>query len=142
MKYVRVDGNLIDVLGNEARKMKKDGSSGIVFLGENQMTNEAGEIVSYGIVTDTEKFSNFLNHPNVTVFENKEKANNDIDLMYDDFVILTSVESLALDIQLSGNPKITGYNPSKPLKNKDNLRALKLAGMEGVSNNRKAKHFE
>jgi len=141
MKYIKIIGNLTDVIGKEANKMKADGSTGIVIFGDGQMTKEDGTIISYGKVTNEEKFAFIMNHAAVTIFSTKKEVNEDIDLEHDDFEILSSVEELALDLQLSGNPEIIGYDKNKPLKDKGNLKKLKDAGMGGIKMNRKAKHF-
>lgn len=142
MKYIKIEGNLVDVLGKEARKMKKDGSTGILMIGDGQMIKEDGTMISYGIITDTDKFMSIMINDKVTIFESKEHANINIDLDHEDFEILVSIDELALDLQLSGNPAIVGYDKSKPLKDKNNLKKLKEAGMSGIKTNKKAKHFE
>jgi len=141
MKYIKIIGNLTEVLGNEARKMKANGSTGILIFGNGQMIKENETMISYGILTNEKKFDFIMNHPMVTFFLTKEDVNADIDNEFDDFKILTSIEELQLDMQLSGTPNIIGYNKNKPLKDKNNLKALINAGMGGIKTNRKAKHF-
>lgn len=141
MKYIKIKGNLTDVLGKHAGQMKKDGSTGISIFGESQMMKENDMMISYGIITNEEKFAFIMDHPAVTFFLTKEDINADIDNEYEDFEILKSIEQLQLDIQLSGNPTIVGYKKTKPLNDKVNLKALKNAGMAGIITNRKAKHF-
>ncbi len=142
MKYIKIKGNLLDVLGEEARKMKADGSTGIMIFADGQMHKEDGEIISYGMLTDEKKFVFILDNPNVTFFLTKEDVNADIDVEYDDFEILSSIEELTLDMQISGNPIIPGYNSAKGIKDKNNLKTLKNAGMGGIVMNKKVKHFK
>jgi hypothetical protein len=137
MKYIKISGNLIDVMGDKARHMN---DAGVVIYPQHQM-NISTNIVSYGVVSDEEKAAYLLANPTVTVFESVEAVNVDIDITYVEKYSLADVTALQLDLQLSGNPEIPGYDSAKSISTQENLKALFDAGMGGIQKERKSEYF-
>ena len=137
MKYIKIKGyDLLEVLGDSARKMN---TIGVQFLPQHQMIDKDKK-VSYGTILDESKFN--IEHEAITYFETIEELNEDIDTEYDVIYILKDVNELTLDIQLSGNPEIVGYNKDLALTSQENLKALYDANMGGIVLNKKAEYFE
>jgi len=137
MKYIKIKGfDLLEVLGDGARKMN---TLGVEFLPQHQMIDKDKK-VSYGKILDESKFS--IEHVAITFFNTIEELNLDIDLEYDEIFILKDIQTLQLDIQLSGNPEIIGYNKDLPLTDQVNLKALFDANMGGIVKNKKAEYFK
>ena len=138
MTYVKVkNAELEEVFGEEIRKMKKDGSTGILFFGNQQMHLKDKKL-SYGKI-DLDKIN--VQHDSITYFDSLEQANNDMDLEYEEEYILKNVQALQLDLQLSGNPSIQSYDPDQPLSSQTNLKALFNANMDGIVKNKKSEYF-
>ena len=137
MKYIKIKGyDLLEVLGESARKMN---TIGVQFLPQHQMIDKDKK-VSYGTILDESKFN--IEHEAITYFNTIEELNADIDAEYDVIYILKDVNELTLDIQLSGNPEIVGYNKDLALTSQENLKALYDANMGGIVLNKKAEYFE
>jgi len=136
MKYIKIKGyDLLEVLGESARKMN---TIGVQFLPQHQMIDKDKK-VSYGTILDESKFN--IEHEAITYFNTIEELNADIDAEYDVIYILKDVNELTLDIQLSGNPEIVGYNKDLALTSQENLKALYDANMGGIILNKKAEYF-
>jgi len=135
MKYIKIKGDLLKVLGESIRKPL---TIGIELLPQHQMIDK-DKTVSYGTILDENKFN--IEHEAITYFETVEELNADIDAEYDIIYILKDVNELTLDIQLSGNPEIVGYNKDLALTSQENLKALYDANMGGIVLNKKAEYF-
>lgn len=140
MKYIKIkDKQLLEVLGEKARKMK---SIGLQILPQHQMMDNKNK-VSYGVIFDEELFNQAnIKDESITIFDTKEEVNADIDLEYGHYFMITDIEKLKLDIELSGGiTAIEGYDPNKSLDSQENLQALLQRDMAGIGINRKNKLF-
>jgi hypothetical protein len=135
--YIKITGNLLDVMGENARDMEK---TGVIIYSHHQMEVN-NQIVSYGKIVDAEKAAYMLNNPAVVTFETMEETNADIDATYEVKYMLSDIAALQLDLQLSGNPVIPGYDSAQTMTSQVNLKALYDAGMAGISVNKKSDHF-
>lgn len=137
MKYIKIkDYDLLEVLGDVARNPR---AIGLKFFPQHQMIDSNNK-VSYGIIEDESKFN--IQHQSITLFDTAEQVNSDIDHEYSVVFILSDIDKLTLDIQLSGGiDAVTGYNPNKALDSQENLKALLDRDMAGIAINRKADYF-
>lgn len=134
MKYIKVKGNLLDVLGESAKRME---TIGVRFLPQHQMIDVG---VSYGTIIDEGKFN--ITHEAITIFNTVEEVNADIDIEYDVKFLLTDINKLTLDIELSGGVgAVVGYDANKALDSQENLLALLNRDMAGITINRKADYL-
>jgi hypothetical protein len=135
--YIKIKGNLLDVMGEKARHMNE---AGVVIYPDHQM-DVNGQMVSYGEIADTEKAAYMFGNPSVTTFATTEEVNADINTSYEIKYALSDIAALQLDLQLSGNPVIPGYDSAQTMTSQVNLKALYDAGMAGISVNKKSDHF-
>jgi len=143
VKYIKITGNLLDVLGENARYFH---NIGIDIKPEHQMIVD-GTTLSYGIILDEELFNSYsttFDMDKITTFDTIEDVNNDIVKSYIPKFTLYDINALKLDIELSGGiDTIQGYNSLKSLNSQENLRALLQNGdMAGIAVNKMAKLFE
>lgn len=139
--YVKITGNLIDVLGDKARG-DIEAECGIRMSPLYQNT-DGDEIVTLAEVVNEQKAYPYLNHPRVEVIQTKEEANIVIDEVFTEKYTLVDSTALLLSLQLSGKSaaEIEGYDVAKPMEHQDNLRALYEAGLSGITKIRKPPYF-
>lgn len=140
--YVKIVGNLIDILGEYARG-DIEGLCGLKLSPQYQST-EGEELITLGEVVNEQKASIYLNHPNVEILETKEDFNAAIDEYFKEKYILVDSTALLLSLQLSGKTvaNIEGYNPEKPMEDQQNLKALFEAGLSGIKKKAKPPYIE
>lgn len=135
MRLFKLKGyDLYDVFGNDAKNMKEDT---IMVYGKHQMY-DTGEKISYGYMSDDYS----IDHVGITYFDSIDDLNADIDAEYKEIFILKDVQELQVDMLLSGNPTIEGYDANSQLRSQSNLKALYEANMGGVVKNKKADYFK
>ena len=79
MKYIKIQGNLLDVLGEDARLTEKE--TGLRFTPEYQFLD--GDIpTSLGMIVDEEKVQKYFNLQGITILESKENFNQEIDRLH------------------------------------------------------------
>lgn len=79
MRYVKIQGNLLDVLGEDARLTEKE--IGLRFMPEYQFLD--GDIpISLGMIVDEEKAQKYFNLQDVAILESKEAFNKEIDRLH------------------------------------------------------------
>ncbi len=128
--YLKIEGNLIDVLGDKARG-NIENEFGIKVSPEYQFLD--GTVpVTLAIVLDQAKASKLLSDTRVIALDTVEEFNAEIDSNYIEKYALVDSVQLQLDLQLSGQTSITGYNPDKPLSDQENLKAIYDANMGGI----------
>jgi len=131
--YLKINGNLVDVLGENARKNLEE-LFGIKVVPVYQFLD--GEIpITLAEVVDETKAQNIIQHSQIVVLNTKEEVNAAIDENYIELYILKDSTELSIDLNLSGNPTITGYDSTKPLSSQTNLKSLYDANMGGISKN-------
>lgn len=135
MKYIKIKGyQLEEVFPKLCRKMNTE--TFIVYA--NQQMIDKDKIVSYGLIRE----DLIPNHESVTIFNTIDQVNLDIDAEYDEIFILKDITKLQVDLNLSGNPTIDGYDPNKEIESQTNLKALYDANMGGIVKNKKAEYFK
>lgn len=134
--YLKFSGHLLDILGEKARgDMRQE--LGIKLTPMYQFLDGVVPI-SLAVVVDTVKVQQILGKPGVTVLNTLVEFNAEIDSLCS-VVKYTLVNSsaLSIDLQLSGNPIIPGYDKTKSMTSQLNLKALYDAGMAGIDKSQK-----
>lgn len=80
MKFIKVKGHLLDVLGEDARLTEE--KIGISFVPQYQFLNKQIPI-SLGVITNEKLASKYYNYKNVSILDNISEANKIID---DEFI--------------------------------------------------------
>lgn len=138
--YLKIEGHLLDVLGESARGNMEE-ELGIIISPTHQFLENA-PVVSLAKVVDVQKAETLLSHPSITVLETVEDANAVIDSLYQEQYFVTDSIMLQLSLQMAGFPEVPGFDKSKPMSDQVNLKALHAAGMGGISKNTKPPYFE
>ena len=138
--YIKIKGNLLDILGEKARVMDK---IGLTILPQHQMIDKEKNF-SYGICEEKLNFIAMTQIENVTYFETIEEVNADIVAEYEPQFQLVDIDKLKLDLELSGGiDSVVGYDKLKALDSQKNLMALLYNGdMAGITVNKIAELFK
>jgi hypothetical protein len=137
--YLRIEGHLLDVLGESARGDMEE-ELGIIVTPTYQFL-EGEPPVSLAKVVDAEKAEMLFSNPSITVLETVEEANAVIDSLYQEQHFVTDSIMLQMSLQMAGFPEVPGYDKAKPLTDTVNLKALHDAGMSGISKSTKPPYF-
>jgi len=139
--FLKIEGQLIDVLGEKARGNIKN-EFGIKLSPTYQFMDR--EIpVTIAEIVDSTKVQILLNDSRVTLIETVTGVNAEIDALYNEKYTLVDSVTLQTDLQLTGKTaaEITGYDTSKPLTDNDNLKALYDGGFGGIRKSQKPPYF-
>lgn len=79
MKFIKIQGNLLDILGEDARLTEKE--TGLRFTPEYQFL-DGDTPTSLGMIIDEEKAQKYFNFENVTILQTKEDFNKEIDRLH------------------------------------------------------------
>ncbi|MBO8169363.1 MAG: hypothetical protein H0Z35_09300 [Thermoanaerobacteraceae bacterium] len=133
--FLKIEGHLLDVLGEGARRNIKE-EFGIIVNPIYQFLDREPP-VTLAQVVDQVKAEKLLSDSRVTKLDTVEQFNTEIDNLYEERYILKDSTELQIDLLLSGNPMIPNYDATKPLTDQVNLKALYNAGMGGIKKNKK-----
>ena len=139
--FLRIEGQLINVLGEKARgNIEKE--FGLIISPVYQFLDREVPL-SIAKIVDSEKVQALLSDNRVTLMETIEEVNSEIDALYIERYTLVDSSTLSLDFQITGitAAEITGYDTSKPLTDKDNLKALYDGGFGGIRKSEKPHYF-
>lgn len=138
MRYFKTEEKLIKVFGNSAKLSPE--MSGYEITGNSQMRTK-GKMISYGTILNETLFTNNVLLPDeIVYFETVEELEIDVDLEYEEELILKNPVALQLDLQLSKKTEIKDYDAALPIESQFNLKKIKEDNMGGVIiGNKKAK---
>lgn len=128
--FLKIEGHLLDVLGEKARGNIKE-EFGIEVSPIYQFLDREPP-VTLARVVDPVKVEKLLMDSRVTKLDTVDQFNAEIDNLYEEKYVLKDSIQLQLDLQLSGNPEIPNYDPGQPITSQHNLKALYEAGMGGI----------
>lgn len=135
MKFLKIKGHLLDVLGESARRNMRN-ELGLIITPEYQFLEKG---ITLAIVEDESKAGHLYAYDKIELLEGIEAFNNTIDTLYEEVYVLTNIASLQLDVQLSG--QVEGYKKELPLTSQENLKLLFNSGMAGISKSQKPTHL-
>lgn len=140
--FLKIEGNLIDVLGDNARK-DMEATVGIKVSPRYQFLGEGGPVTLAEVVDET-KVQQITGHSAVTVLDTVQDFNNAIDQYFTDKYTLTDSVQLQLDLDMSGKTAadIPGYDSNLSLTNQANLKAMYDDGLAGISKKSKPPYVE
>jgi len=141
--FLRIEGHLLDVLGEKARGNIKE-EFGIVVTPTYQFLDREVP-VTLAQVIDPVKAEKLLSDRRVTQLDTAEQFNAEIDALYIEKYTLKDTTALLLDLQMSDKTAadISGYNTGLPMNSQSNLKALYNAGMtSGIKKTEKPPLFD
>lgn len=79
MRYIKIEGNLLDILGEDARSTERE--TGLRFMPEYQFL-DSDIPTSLGMIVDEEKAQKYFNYANVTILNTIQDFNTEIDNLF------------------------------------------------------------